>query len=51
MKGTERKLIQLLLVESKKLIAKIQLVADSSINSIYPENAEAEAKRVLEINI
>ena len=50
MKGTERKLIELLLVESEKVIAKIQLEVDSSVNSKYPENAEAEAKRLLDRN-
>ena len=40
MKGTERKLIEQLLVESEKAIAKIQLEVDSSINSNYPDIAE-----------
>ena len=50
MKGTERKLIELLLVESEKVIAKIQLEVDSSVNSNYPENAEVETKRLLDRN-
>ena len=50
MKGTERKLIELLLVESEKVIAKIQLEVDSSVNSEYPENAKVEAKRLLDRN-
>ena len=37
LKGTERKLIELLLVESEKVMTKIQLEVDSSINSNYPE--------------
>ena len=37
LKGTERKLIELLLVESEKVLTEIQLEVDSSINSNYPE--------------
>ena len=37
LKGTEGKLIELLLVKSEKVVAKIQLKVDSSINSNYPE--------------
>ena len=48
--GTERKLIELLIVESENVIAKIQLEVDSSINSNYPDNAEAEAKWLLDRN-
>ena len=48
--GRERKLIELLIVESEKVIAKIQLEVDSSINSNYPDNVEAEAKWLMDRN-
>ena len=48
LKGTERKLIELLLVESEKVISKILLEVDSSINLNYSENSKSEAKRSLE---
>ena len=50
LKGTERKLIELLQVESEKVIAKIQIEVDNSINTDYPDNVEAEAKRLLDRN-
>ena len=50
LKGTERKLIDFVLVESENVIAKIELEVDSSINSDYPDNVEAEAKRLLDRN-
>ena len=50
LKGTERNLIELLLVESKKVITKIKLEVDRSINANYLDNVEAEAKRLLDRN-
>ena len=50
LKGAERKLIELLLVESEKVIAKIQLEVDNSISTSYPDNIEAEAKWLLDRN-
>ena len=50
LKGTERKLIELLLVESEKVISKILLGVDSSINLNYSENSKSEAKRLLDRN-
>ena len=50
MKGTERKLLEQLLVESEKAIAKIQLDVDSSINSNYPDNAETLPMWLLDRN-
>ena len=50
MKGTGRKLIEQLLVESEKLIAKIQFEVDSSIYSNYPDNAETVPKWLLDRN-
>ena len=50
LKGTERNLIELLLVESKKVITKIKLEVDKSINASYLDNVEAEAKRLLDRN-
>ena len=50
LKGAERKLIELLLVESEKVIAKIQLEVDNSISTNYPDNIEAETKRLLDRN-
>ena len=34
-KGTERKFIELFITESEKIIAKIQLQVDSSVNSSH----------------
>ena len=39
-----------MLVESEKVIAKIQLEVDNSISKNYPDNIEAEAKRLLDRN-
>ena len=50
MKSTERKFIQFLLVESKKVIVKIELEVDNSVNKNYPGNNEAEAKQLLDRN-
>ena len=50
MKGTERKLIEQLLVESEKAIAKMQLEVDSSINSNYPDIAETVPMWLLDRN-
>ena len=50
LKGAERKLTELLLVESEKVIAKIQPEVDNSISTNYPHNIEAEAKRLLDRN-
>ena len=50
LKGAERKLIELLLIESENVIAKIQLEVDNSISKNYPDNIEAEAKRLLDRN-
>ena len=50
LKGTERNLIELLQVESEKVIAKIQIEVDNSINIDYPDNVEAEAKWLLDRN-
>ena len=50
LKGTERNLIELLQVESEKVIAKIKIEVDNSINTDYPDNVEAEAKRLLDRN-
>ena len=50
LKGAERNLFELLQVESEKVIAKIQIEVDNSINTDYPDNVEAEAKRLLDRN-
>lgn len=50
LKSTERKFIQFLLVESKKVIVKIVLEVDNSVSKNYPGNNEAEAKQLLDRN-
>ena len=50
LKGAERKLIEPLLVESEKVIAKIQTELGYLISANYPENAQVEAKRLLDKN-
>ena len=50
LKGTKRKLIDFVLVESENVIAKIELEIDRSINSDYPDNVEDEAKQLLDRN-
>ena len=50
MKGTERELIEQLLVESEKAMAKIQFEVDSSINSNYPDIVETAPMWLLDRN-
>ena len=50
MKSTERKLIEQLLVESEKAMAKIQFEVDSLMNSNYPDIAETAPMWLLDRN-
>ena len=48
LKNAEKKLIELLLLESEAIIAKIQFEVDNSVNTLFPEDHEEVRKHLKE---
>ena len=50
LKSAEKELIELLLLESETIIAKIQFEVDNSVNALFPEDQEEVRKYLKEKN-
>ena len=50
LKNDEKELIELLLLESETIIAKIQFEVDNSVNALFPEDQEEVRKYLKEKN-
>ena len=50
LKSAEKELIELLLLESETIIAKIQLEVDNAVNALFPEDQEEFRKHLKENN-